>query len=156
MAAAHELSDTGLKLTGDDFSAGVCETQNCDNHKGFGHYGLLEMHDFVRALPKVFQNFVGSGRIGINDMSLPFGGTFDIAGSWSTSFHISHRAGYDVDVDMQVYKADGSFDHAMTAIEKADFIAAVETELKGRIVTEPTIHFRLPGQTIDRLIGEGL
>lgn len=149
-------SDTGLKLTGDDFAAGVCETQDCDNHKGLSHYALLEMHEFVRALPGVFQNFVGPGRIGINDMSLPFGGAFDIAGGWSTNSHISHRAGYDVDVDMQVYKADGSLDHATTAAEKEKFIKAVEKVLNGRRVWEPTIHFRLSGDSIDRLIGEGL
>jgi len=36
--------------------------------------------------------------IGINDMSLPWGGLFDIDNNWSTP-HSKHRTGKSVDVD---------------------------------------------------------
>jgi hypothetical protein len=37
------------------------------------------------------------GKIAVNDMSLPFGGLFDIAGSWEPS-HWEHNRGRSVDV----------------------------------------------------------
>ncbi len=41
---------------------------------------------------------VHPGLVAINDMSLPFGGKFDINGTWSGD-HASHLTGTDVDVN---------------------------------------------------------
>jgi hypothetical protein len=40
--------------------------------------------------------------LGINDMSLKWGGLFDIYGNWSTP-HSTHRTGEDVDIDRNVW-----------------------------------------------------
>ena len=39
------------------------------------------------------------GSVAANDMSLPFGGYFDIDGYWTTGPHASHRTGADVDIN---------------------------------------------------------
>ncbi|MFP5245318.1 MAG: hypothetical protein ACLGH0_01395, partial [Thermoanaerobaculia bacterium] len=143
-----------LEMTGNDNSIpNNCESSACDNHKDFNHYGSLQLHDFIRKLPQVFADATGhTGKIRVNDMSLPFAGAFDIGGNWITKNHISHRIGVDVDVNRNVRMPDGSLD-SLTAAEIKDFSDAVKDELGGTRINEPSIHFRLPAATIDEVVG---
>ena len=47
------------------------------------------------------------GSLGLNDMSLPLGGVFDIGAGWSPP-HSRHRFGSDCDIDRYAQRADGS------------------------------------------------
>jgi len=143
-----------LEMTGHDSSIpNTCETSACDNHKNSGHNGALPLHDFIRRLPGVFQTAVGSsGKIRVNDMSLPLGGAFEIDGNWALKKHISHRIGVDVDVNRNVRMPDGTLD-SLSAAEILEFSEAVLEELGGTRINEPSIHFRLPAATIDEVVG---
>lgn len=50
-----------------------------------------------------------NGTLGINDLSLPSGGLFDIGNNWRPP-HNQHRKGTSVDVDRQARRSDGSFE----------------------------------------------
>lgn len=143
-----------LEMTGYDSSIpNNCETSACDNHKDASYYGSLALHDFIRKLPGVFQTATGSsGKIRVNDMSLPQGGAFDIDGNWALKKHISHRIGVDVDVNRNVRMPNGTL-VSLTADEILEFQEAVRTELKGTRINEPSIHFRLPATMIDEVVG---
>ena len=65
----------------------------------FNHYGSPELNDYIRILgAKYYVNWpLGQrGQLGINDMSLVFGGLFDVCGRWVVP-HQRHRGGTDVD-----------------------------------------------------------
>lgn len=50
----------------------------------------------------IYQFFLDNNiKVGINDMSLPGGGLFDICGGWASP-HICHRTGASVDIDFKV------------------------------------------------------
>jgi len=64
------------------------------------HYGSPELNDYIRILgAKYFVHWPPGqrGQLGINDMSLVFGGLFDVCGRWTVP-HQRHRGGTDVDV----------------------------------------------------------
>ncbi|GAB4536926.1 MAG: hypothetical protein Fur0020_05270 [Thermodesulfovibrionia bacterium] len=61
------------------------------------HYGTPETNARIRAMARDYFEATGIA-IGINDMSLPLGGLFDIYGNWSPP-HKLHRLGKSVDVD---------------------------------------------------------
>lgn len=127
----------------------------CLNHRGVGHRGRPELHDFVDAMALFYNLSVNvtannKGRIGVNDMSLPVGGRFDISGRWCCS-HQSHRFGVDVDINHAVYDAAanpiGDLDE-----DKMDDI--VDIVLNGQKLMEVNVHYRLPVAVIDRIIAE--
>jgi hypothetical protein len=69
------------------------------------HYGTSEVGNGALAIAKtIFKEF--GKKISINDMSLPWGGLFDINGDWLTP-HTSHRRGMSVDINRCV-ELDGS------------------------------------------------
>lgn len=148
--------DPYLKLVGSDNSIpGNCETFRCDNHRDRNHYGTGALQAFIRQLPEVFHDKVEPDAIlGINDMSLPYGGAFDIGGQWGVNSHISHRLGHDVDVNRHAYYPNGT-SRPLDASEIDEFSKGVKSELGGTRVNEPSIHFRLPASTIDSLLAGG-
>jgi hypothetical protein len=77
------------------------------------HNGSPELHEFVRRLAAAYNSLVpaaDAGSLGLNDMSLPFGGVFDLDASWTTAAgHSRHRFGTDCDIDHCVRRfSDGS------------------------------------------------
>jgi hypothetical protein len=61
------------------------------------HYGTSKAHGRVKALADTLWQAYGK-RLRINDMSLEYGGPFDVYNNWRTP-HRGHREGVDVDVD---------------------------------------------------------
>jgi hypothetical protein len=75
------------------------------------HNGSVELHLMLRDLAEAYNAKAApddQGSLGLNDMSLPIGGIFDISAGWSSP-HARHRFGTDCDIDRFVQKADGSF-----------------------------------------------
>jgi len=70
------------------------------------HYGKHSTIVLMRMIADEYYAETGT-TLGINDMSLPWGGLFDVSGNWSTP-HISHREGKDVDIDRYVYDPETS------------------------------------------------
>ncbi len=89
---------TGLRYTG--------QTATHPNN----HNGSVELHFFVRDLATNYNNDADpgdQGSFGLNDMSLPLGGVFDIQAGWSPP-HSRHRFGTDCDIDRYAQRPDGT------------------------------------------------
>lgn len=69
------------------------------------HFGTAKTRDAVSKMTLEFFNAFGK-KLGINDMSLPSGGLFDIEGNWQTP-HLSHRRGASADIDRCVKLDEG-------------------------------------------------
>jgi len=56
----------------------------------------------LRVLPKVAEEFfrISGRKLSVNDMSLRYGGVFDVNGNWKPS-HATHRGGKDVDINQR-------------------------------------------------------
>ncbi len=146
----------GILMVGHDYASGTCETQNCDNHQNMNHNARLEMHDFVGGLAKVFRKTLNTtGLMGVNDMSLPFGGAFDIEGTWGTGSHITHRLGVDVDINRYIYFAAGA-PQSLTPDEIDELTEEANLKIGARRINESSIHFRMPAVDIDALLSGGL
>ena len=65
------------------------------------HHAKGWVHDKLKSVAGFYYNFGDGNVIQFNDMSLPWGGLFDIFGNWQPDHH-SHRTGTDVDVDRWV------------------------------------------------------
>ncbi len=61
------------------------------------HYGTAGLIASLRSLAQAYAKAFPGERLAYNDMSLQFGGLFDIRGGWSPP-HGSHRLGTDVDL----------------------------------------------------------
>ncbi len=93
--------------------------------------------------------------LGINDMSLPLGGLFDIYHNWHPP-HNSHRKGTSVDIDRCAWK-DGGIEEGGVAAEDpcglslgypGGFVRVDRKEIEklcnqrgGRLLPEPTCHY---------------
>ncbi len=97
------------------------------------HYGLIST---VTAIGNVAdQYYIETGALlGINDMSLVWGGLFDIAGSWSPP-HSSHRKGTSVDIDRHAYM-NGTY----VVVDRAR-LNKITLLHDGVPVVEATIHY---------------
>jgi len=70
---------------------GVTDTHS-DNH-----YGTVSMNGSLVSLADSYANAFPGQRLAYNDMSLEYGGLFDINGTWAPP-HSSHRFGVDADL----------------------------------------------------------
>lgn len=61
------------------------------------HFGTAGLLASLGSLAQTYSTAYPGQRLGYNDMSLPFGGLFDISANWGTP-HKSHRLGTDVDL----------------------------------------------------------
>lgn len=79
------------------------------------HWGTLNLINALTALAKNYYAETGI-LLPVNDMSLPFGGLFDIGGDygpfWDTP-HIGHRLGNEVDVDLSSRPGDTIFERIL-------------------------------------------
>lgn len=68
------------------------------NESNTNHWGTQALIDSIIDLATAYNNrFANGPNLGFNDMSLPFGGLFDINGNWATP-HRTHREGHNVDL----------------------------------------------------------
>jgi murein endopeptidase len=58
----------------------------------------------MQVIAREYNRMLPGIRLGINDMSLPQGGVFDIAGAWSEP-HCSHKHGLDADIEQARFNA---------------------------------------------------
>jgi hypothetical protein len=90
MCEHHGPSDRGI--------AANCQTPNNN------HWGTATLIQVVQAVTDSFATTYPGYRLRINDMSLPFGGKFEIDGSWNqTADHQQHRMGINADVNLNAY-----------------------------------------------------
>jgi hypothetical protein len=141
-----------------------CGSGLCDNHRNVSLYGHPKLLMFIAKMAALYRKETKNSDavLPINDMSLPLGGGFDIAGNWQVwkdvpnpaggkfpfDGHITHRHGIDVDVNRWV-KINGV--EISVNEEKLDLVVQV---LKGKKITEPTIHYRIPKSEIDSVVGD--
>ncbi len=109
---------------------------------------------------KLIETISGQGStLGINDMSLPQGGLFDICGTWNPfdicppitgtkppGGHQLHRTGTSVDIDLTACvdpNLQGSCGRTITVNKIKDIQPLCESQ-KGFLVKEPSIHCELP------------
>ncbi len=149
----HRTSVCGGETVTDPVTGTESTIYHCDNHKDVSHYGRPELHSFIELAASLYNEdatipAANKGRLGINDMSTPLGGKFDIRGNWGGS-HASHRLGVDVDVDRSVFDAAGNYKGPLRV---AKMTAIVENELQGRRVPETPVHYRLNDALIDEII----
>lgn len=62
------------------------------------HFGTPYVNSAMEAIANEYAASPNGHRIDINDISLVYGGVFDIAGTWSETNHQTHRMGLNVDV----------------------------------------------------------
>lgn len=94
-------SGTGYRLTGSFGDAGVT-SEHTENH-----YGTEPAKARIIMLSLDYLNSK-KATLGINDMSLPWGGLFDVGNNWSSNpGHGLHREGKSVDIDRNALGTDG-------------------------------------------------
>ena len=135
------------RLTGNTSTWGLNHPRN--------HWCTQKMKDSLEAVLKDFydwaqsKNYDGIGvNLGINDMSLQWGGLFDISGDWIIDFpttlsHSFHRVGLSVDIDnagLKTIPPKGSDkDPELTGLGK-DLVIIMKNR-GGKIYNEGPIHF---------------
>jgi hypothetical protein len=110
------------------------------------HWGTLTTTDNIQRLALDFFAILDA-TLGINDVSLPSGGIFDIAGNWSPP-HFWHRTGTSVDIDRRACADPGAAGACAQTIQvPIPFIAQLCAQYgSGFLAPEPTIHCEYPQQ----------
>lgn len=108
---------------------------------GTNHFATMQTITQINNLTGVYfaltRDFT-SGVLKVNDMSLPFGGVFDLNGQLNVAGgHVSHETGIDVDIE--------TADTAGKAVKRR-FLTKTACWLGGRPIPEPTIHYRFDGR----------
>ncbi len=96
-----------------------------------------------------------SASMGVNDMSLLWGGMFDINGDWNTRFHITHRQGTGADIDRCALSLIPNNPNPQSnkekecpaewvVLPKKDYFERVCMEQGGTLAKEATIHCEFP------------
>lgn len=122
---------------------------------GTSHHASHELHEMVRTMA-TYYNIMASpgavGSIGINDMSLPLGGIFDISGAWATP-HSRHRIGTDSDIDRNVQRPDGTF----VPLEVSTLESIVRDDLGGVFILESggRMHVQVPEYQVADILLRG-
>lgn len=127
--------------------------QRCDNHRDQNLSGsavLLRNASIFAAF--YYQQF--GHKLRLNDMSLPGGGVFEIAGNWNAGEHWYHRVGVDVDVSRHVLDANGNV--LVGALHLAWLTKWIKINLQGKRIREGPIHYRLSADEIDEVIRQEL
>ncbi|HYC89436.1 MAG TPA: hypothetical protein VEO54_09515 [Thermoanaerobaculia bacterium] len=135
-----------LRLTG--HNAATCAGTGCDNHRDLSHYAAPEMAGFLLDMAKEYNDTVGPAVIGVNDISLPDGGLFDIDGTWSPS-HWYHRIGCGVDIDKTALNPETGADVVLDIYKLTLIVEA----LGGSKVPEGPVHYELPADVQDAVLG---
>ncbi len=106
-------------------------------------YGRPELIEKVRRLAEAFRERWGA-ILTITDMSLPWGGLFDIHETWAPP-HARHRNGRSVDISRRVWvdTPNGRVGRGMTWREERWLRRYAAENLRLFRVREPSIHFDL-------------
>jgi|GEM_PF-6731420 len=118
-------------MPGGDYRLTGQRTAHPDNHYGT-YYTVVNTHAVAEDFYRQF-----NATLGINDMSLEWGGLFDIYGNWSPP-HSSHRKGTSVDIDRNAQGPNGYIPVDRNSIEK------ICRKYSGHLIPEPTIHCEFP------------
>ncbi len=116
------------------------------------HNGSTELHLFVRDLATLYNQQADpadQGSLGLNDMSLPLGGVFDINSDWSPP-HSRHRFGTDCDIDRRVIDANGNFVFA----DRRLLLLIARRDLKGVGILESggRMHVQVPEYDVANIL----
>ncbi len=114
----------------------IYELVSSDHHGFENHYGVPDLVSKVISLAMTYQSHFQQRegiayRLRIGNMSLPWGGLFDIFGNWTTP-HKSHRIGNNVDISHHVLDGDGNLVYLGTRQDRLDTIAS-QIGLKRRV-----------------------
>jgi hypothetical protein len=126
-------SSSYYRLTGSSgtTSAGACPGHPIEHPDN--HYGTHDTVENTISLAKDFYKNL-KATLGVNDMSLEWGGLFDICGNW-WSPHGWHRKGTSVDIDRSAQGEHGRINVDRNTIEDLCWHNG-----KGTLVPEGTIH----------------
>ncbi len=123
------------------------------------HNGAPQLHAFVRNLAAQYNQRIADpalqGSLGLNDMSLPMGGIFDLDLNWASP-HGQHSFGVACDIDHVVQRfTDGTF----VDIDYEDTLTQAAQDLEGFLLIESSnndnLHVQIPeSQISDVLLGE--
>jgi|GEM_PF-6942757 len=109
---------------------------------------MVQFHSWVNSEQGENRNVV----LGINDMSLKWGGVFDIKGDWNvpgSSSHSFHRVGLSVDIDNADLKTQNprkpKDDKAKILTLRGTNLQRIMLQYGGKLYNEPQIHFGFDG-----------
>lgn len=129
--------NTYWRLTG---SSGPTTTKKCSgtniNHAD-NHTATFSTAIRVAMMAKDYYDATET-TLGINDMSLPWGGLFDICSDWAKP-HGLHREGKSVDIDGSARNKKGSSENV-----DRDALEEIAQSHGGSRVIEGTIHYEFP------------
>jgi len=83
---------------------GVCRLSGEGSAHRDGHYATGATNLVTSLIAREYFELTGT-MLGINDMSLAWGGLFDVAGGWEAP-HVAHRMGTGVDVDRDAWEPE--------------------------------------------------
>jgi hypothetical protein len=137
--------------TGDYWTLTGTASKRGQNHLS-NHWCTQKMKDSVKAALKGFYDWTltedGGGtaiKLGVNDMSLEWGGDFDIPGTWEFShLHSFHRVGCSVDmdtvgVDLKEDDPDNPGEKRLT--DRGKQLVKLLQKFGGKLYDEAPIHF---------------
>jgi len=137
--------------TGDYWTLTGFTSNQGKNHLS-NHWCTQKMKDSLSAALKDFYDWSGSEeggdqyiKLGVNDMSLLWGGLFDISGNWNIDHpsHSFHRVGLSVDINNT---ADGDIRYEDgTLTGKGDRLRKFMLKYGGKKYPETQIHFGFNG-----------
>ncbi len=121
------------------------ELQGSKTWHPVNHYGLLNMQISLYALSDEYHRQLAyfrqhpdkapTGRLpaqlGLNDVSLQRGGRFDINQNWLPA-HISHRKGYDADLDVRRVASDDALAKLIERIWQTNWKNLIKDERQSR------------------------
>jgi hypothetical protein len=91
-----------------DLVGGTCQHHGpgspagCSQTPDNNHYTAQIVRDSLPLIANAWVDSLGQTMLFINDMSLPYGGLFDISGQWRPS-HAEHREGLDADIRTEIH-----------------------------------------------------
>ncbi len=102
------------RLTGNTGSTTYWKCDGTVIHHPANHYGTSYTLRQLQLAIRDFAQWSGTERgyghylvLGVNDMSLIYGGMFDICSDWTPPGHDSHRRGTSVDISSSAWRYDG-------------------------------------------------
>lgn len=142
------VNSPNIRYTGNTSAIGLRHPSN--------HNGAQELHTFVRDLAAQYNARIGDpalqGSLGLNDMSLPVGGIFDLNGNWSSP-HSQHSFGVACDIDHTVLRfSDGQG----IPIDYQDTLMDVASDLGGYLLIESNnndnLHVQIPEEQLSNVL----
>jgi len=149
---SNVAAGTPIRPVGNNNTNACGDAMQCDNHKDSSHFGHPWLLTFIESMAYHYTTEVDpTAVLPINDMSLPTGGAFELAGNWSVAkgeSHVSHRHGVDVDVNRSI-----TIGGRLVNIDVDSLTDIVEKVLLGKQIPEGPIHYRMNDSLIDVIAG---